>query len=235
MLGQPHQAPRRGALRQRHRAGDAGAEALEGRGVGGHPADDRQPEAGVHPAVLHHGAAGDGRQRRRGPALRRHRHAGEVLAGVEEDPRTSRSRSIARCPAVLARSGCWRSIHDFMVFDAGVKKSAATTSTSASRRRRRGSPSARAASSGTPRARASRLTMVWLAKWIREHQPDARAADHRPHRARRADREGLQGRQRAIYRTSSGADLLDTLNKSDRVADLLAGPQVPRLRGRGGS
>ena len=45
-------------------------------------------------------------------------------------------------------------IHDFIVFDAGVKKARATTSTSASRQRRSASPSARAASSGTPRARA---------------------------------------------------------------------------------
>ena len=70
-----HQAPGRRALRQRHRPGDAGAEALDGRGVGGHPADHRQPEAGVHPPVLHDRAARHGGQRRRGPALRRHRHA----------------------------------------------------------------------------------------------------------------------------------------------------------------
>ena len=32
----------------------------QGRRLGGHPADHRQPEAGVHPPVLHHGAARDG-------------------------------------------------------------------------------------------------------------------------------------------------------------------------------
>ena len=72
------------------------AEALEGGGLGGHPADHRQPEAGLHPAVLHHRAAGDGRQRRRGPALRRDRHAGEVLAGVAGRRQTSTSRSTGR-------------------------------------------------------------------------------------------------------------------------------------------
>ena len=46
-----------------------------GRRVGGHPADHRQPEARVHPPVLHDRAAGHGRQRCRGPALRGHRHA----------------------------------------------------------------------------------------------------------------------------------------------------------------
>ena len=39
--------------------------------------------------------------------------------------------------------------------------------------------------------------MVWLAKWIRENvHRRPRAHHHRPHRAGRADREGLQGRQR---------------------------------------
>ena len=69
-----HQAPGYRSLRQRHRARDARTQALEGRRVGGHPPEHRQPEAGVHSPVLHDGAAGDGRQRRRGPALRRHRH-----------------------------------------------------------------------------------------------------------------------------------------------------------------
>ena len=58
---------------------------LNTRCCGGHPADDRQPEAGVHPAVLHDRPARDGRQRRRGAALRGHRHAGEVLAELAAD------------------------------------------------------------------------------------------------------------------------------------------------------
>jgi type I restriction enzyme R subunit len=57
--------------------------------------------------------------------------------------------------------------------------------------------------------------MVWLAKWIREHQNDARVLLI-------TDRTELDdqiekvfgGVNEAVYRTKSGADLLDTLNKS---------------------
>ena len=52
-----HQAPRRRALRQRPRARHDRAQALEGRRLRGHPPDHRQPEAGVHPPVLHDRAA----------------------------------------------------------------------------------------------------------------------------------------------------------------------------------
>ena len=96
VLGQPHQAPRRRALRQRHRARRPRAEALHGGRLRGHPPDHRQPEAGVHPPVLHDRPARHGRQRRRGPALRRHRHAGEVLAGLDGGRPTSRTRSTGR-------------------------------------------------------------------------------------------------------------------------------------------
>ena len=169
-----HQAAGRGAVRQRHRARDVGAEAVEGRGVGGHPADDRQPEAGVHPTVLHDRAAGDGRQRCRGAALRRHRHAGEVLAGVarglgHRGPARSGSHA-----AVLEGRGCSSCIHDFMVFDAGIKKTCRHNQyfgVKAAQERiakREGGIIWHTQGSGKS------LTMVWLAKWIREHQPDAR-------------------------------------------------------------
>ena len=136
--------------------------------------------------------------------------------------------------AVLARSGCWRSSTTSWSSTRASRRPAGTTSTSASRPRRRGSPSARAASSGTPRARASRLTMVWLAKWIREHQDDARVLliTDRTELDEQIERV-FNGVNETIYRTTSGADLLGTLNKSRPVADLLAGPQVPRLRRRG--
>ena len=78
---QPPARPR--ALRQRHRLGSAGAEALHGVGCRGHPPEPRQPEEGVHPAVFRHGAVPDGGQRHRGIALRRHRDPGEALAALE--------------------------------------------------------------------------------------------------------------------------------------------------------
>jgi hypothetical protein len=71
--------------------------------------------------------------------------------------------------------------------------------------------------------------MVWLAKWIRENRGRRTGADHhRPHRAGRADREGVLGVNEAICRTKSGADLINKLNGTDRIVDVLAGPQVWR-------
>ena len=96
--GRAQQAPRHRALRQRHRAGRHRAQALVRQRQRGHPPEHRQPEAALHPAVLHDGAAAVRRQRRRGPALRRDRDAGEVLARVEgaEASDRSRTRSTAR-------------------------------------------------------------------------------------------------------------------------------------------
>ena len=77
--------------------------------------------------------------------------------------------------------------------------------------------------------------MVWLAKWIREHQHDARVLLITDRTELDEQIEGVfNGVNEEIYRTTSGADLLDTLNQSAAVADLLAGPQVPRLRRRRG-
>ena len=53
VAGPAHQAPRRRALRQRHRAGVLELKRSKVAVSRGHPAEHRQPEAGVHPAVLH--------------------------------------------------------------------------------------------------------------------------------------------------------------------------------------
>jgi type I restriction enzyme R subunit len=106
-------------------------------------------------------------------------------------------------------------IHDFMVFDAGVKKVCrhnqyfGVKAAQARIAKREGGIIWHTQGSGKS------LTMVWLAKWIREHQPDARVLLI-------TDRTELDdqiekvfaGVNESIYRTSSGLDLLVTLNKS---------------------
>ena len=84
--------PGRGALRQRHRAGRAGAEALHRLRGRGHPPEPGQPEEGLHRALLLHHAVGHGRQRHRGPALRHDPDAGEVLPDLEGRRAPSRTR-----------------------------------------------------------------------------------------------------------------------------------------------
>jgi len=106
-------------------------------------------------------------------------------------------------------------IHDFIVFDAGVKKGPRHNQyfgVKAAQERiakREGGIIWHTQGSGKS------LTMVWLAKWIREHQDDARVLLI-------TDRTELDdqiekvfnGVNEQIYRTSSGADLLGTLNQT---------------------
>lgn len=107
-------------------------------------------------------------------------------------------------------------IHNFIVFDAGVKKGPRHNQyfgVKAAQDRiakREGGIIWHTQGSGKS------LTMVWLAKWIRENQPDARVLLI-------TDRTELDeqiekvfgGVNEQIYRTKSGADLISTLNASD--------------------
>lgn len=107
-------------------------------------------------------------------------------------------------------------VHDFMVFDAGQKKTCRHNQyfgVKAAQERiakREGGIIWHTQGSGKS------LTMVWLAKWIRENQPDARVLLI-------TDRTELddqiekvfQGVNESIYRAKSGGDLLATLNTSE--------------------
>ena len=107
-------------------------------------------------------------------------------------------------------------IHDFIVFDAGTKKTArpnqyfGVKAAQARIARREGGIIWHSQGSGKS------LTMVWLAKWIREHQPEARVFII-------TDRTELDeqiekifaGVNEKIYRTTSGVDLLTQINQHD--------------------
>ncbi|SHV09078.1 HsdR family type I site-specific deoxyribonuclease [Mycobacteroides abscessus subsp. abscessus] len=106
-------------------------------------------------------------------------------------------------------------IHDFMVFDSGVKKGPRHNQyfgvKAAQQRvaRREGGIIWHTQGSGKS------LTMVWLAKWIREHQPEARVLliTDRTELDEQIEKV-FNGVNEQIYRTSSGADLIGTLNAS---------------------
>ena len=107
-------------------------------------------------------------------------------------------------------------VHDFMVFDAGVKKTCRHNQyfgVKAAQDRvakREGGIIWHSQGSGKS------LTMVWLAKWIREHQKDARVLLVTDRTELDEQIEGVfNGVGEEIYRTSSGADLLATLNQSE--------------------
>ena len=81
--GQPRAAAGPRAVRERHRHRRAGAEEQPRQHRRRHPPEPLQPAARVQRLVLQHGAVHLRRQRLRGAAIRRHRHAGEVLPQVE--------------------------------------------------------------------------------------------------------------------------------------------------------
>jgi type I restriction enzyme R subunit len=107
-------------------------------------------------------------------------------------------------------------IHDFIVFDAGTKKTCrpnqyfGVRAAQLSIGKREGGIIWHTQGSGKS------LTMVWLAKWIREHQKDARVLliTDRTELDDQIERV-FAGVNETIYRTKSGVDLLSTLNKSD--------------------
>ena len=122
-------------------------------------------------------------------------------------------------------------VHDFIVFDAGVKKACRPNQYFGVRaaqervRRREGGLIWHTQGSGKS------LTMVWLAKWIREHQPDARVLliTDRTELDEQIEKV-FDGVREKIYRTRSAADLLDTLDKS---AEWLICSLIQKFRGSG--
>jgi len=106
-------------------------------------------------------------------------------------------------------------VHDFMVFDAGTKKTCrhnqyfGVKAAQARVIKREGGIIWHTQGSGKS------LTMVWLAKWLRENQPDARVLLITDRTELDEQIEGVfKGVNEDIYRTTSGADLLGTLNNS---------------------
>ncbi|NDJ85981.1 MAG: HsdR family type I site-specific deoxyribonuclease, partial [Chloroflexi bacterium] len=108
-------------------------------------------------------------------------------------------------------------IHDFCVFDGGSRKICRHNQYFGVRaaqeyiQRREGGIIWHTQGSGKS------LTMVWLAKWIREHITDSRVLiiTDRTELDEQIEQVFL-GVDEDIYRTSSGADLINVLNQSER-------------------
>ncbi len=108
-------------------------------------------------------------------------------------------------------------VHDFMVFDAGVKKTCrhnqyfGVRAAQARVRSREGGIVWHTQGSGKS------LTMVWLAKWIREHVESARVllVTDRTELDEQIEKV-FKGVDEDIHRTTSGTDLVRALNAGDR-------------------
>ncbi|BCT76432.1 restriction endonuclease subunit R [Sinomonas cyclohexanicum] len=107
-------------------------------------------------------------------------------------------------------------IHDFMVFDAGTKKTCRHNQYFGVKAAQQRIAAREGGIIWHTQGSGKSLTMVWLAKWIREHQDQARVVII-------TDRTELDdqikqvfgGVNENIYRTTSGADLIGTLNAHD--------------------
>ncbi len=156
----------------------------------------------------------------RGPALRRHRHAGEVLAALEggrADPIAGDNPlDRASWASSAARSGCSRSSTTSWSSTPAPRRPAVTTSTSASGRAGARAARARAASSGTPRARGKSLTWSGSPSGSASTSADARVLiiTDRTELDEQIEKV-FKGVNEEIYRTKSGADLVARLNASE--------------------
>jgi type I restriction enzyme R subunit len=111
-------------------------------------------------------------------------------------------------------------IHDFMVFDSGVKKICrhsqffAVKASQESLKQREGGIIWHAQGSGKS------LIMVWLTKWIREHFPESRILIITDRTELDQQIEGIyKNVHEDLYRCKSGADLIEKLN--DNLPSLL--------------
>ena len=126
---------------------------------------------------------------------------GEVLAALEGGRSSPERPGTTRCfgswASSATRNDCSRSSTTSWCSTQASRRPAATTSTSVYAQRRIGLQRREGGIIWHTQGSGKSLTMVWLAKWIREHVPGRAGADHhRPYRTGRADREGLQGCKR---------------------------------------
>ncbi|MBE9144891.1 type I restriction endonuclease subunit R [Planktothrix mougeotii] len=107
-------------------------------------------------------------------------------------------------------------IHNFIVFDKGIKKTCRHHQyfgiKAAQKHIQRGEGGIIWHTQGSGKS----LTMVWLAKWIRENTTDARILIITDRTELDDQIEGIfQGVDEEIYKTKSGSDLINTLNQTN--------------------
>jgi type I restriction enzyme R subunit len=107
-------------------------------------------------------------------------------------------------------------VHDFIIFDRGWKKVPRHNQYFGVKAAQKRVQSREGGIIWHTQGSGKSLTMVWLAKWIREHVNDARVLIITDRTELDEQIEGVfKGVDEDIYRTSSGADLIQTLNTSE--------------------
>lgn len=107
-------------------------------------------------------------------------------------------------------------IHDFIVFDAGIKKTCRHNQFFGIEAAKRHVAKREGGIIWHTQGSGKSLTMVWLAKWIRENVRDTRVliVTDRTELDEQIEKV-FTGVEEEIYRTKSGADLVSTLNMSN--------------------
>lgn len=105
-------------------------------------------------------------------------------------------------------------IHDFIVFDAGIKKTCRHNQFFGIESAKRHVAKREGGIIWHTQGSGKSLTMVWLAKWIRENVKDSRVliVTDRTELDEQIEKV-FTGVEEEIYRTKSGADLVSTLNQ----------------------
>jgi len=107
-------------------------------------------------------------------------------------------------------------IHNFVVFDAGTKKVARKNQYFGVKAAQQCIQLRDNGIIWHTQGSGKSLTMVWLAKWIRENQTDARVLVVTDRTELDEQIEGVfQGVDETIYRSRSGADLVSVLNRAE--------------------
>jgi len=107
-------------------------------------------------------------------------------------------------------------IHDFILFDAGVKKSCRQNQYFGVKAAQKRLMDNEGGIIWHTQGSGKSLTMVWLTKWIREHVDNARVLVITDRTELDEQIEGVfAGVDEHIYRTTSGADLISNLNESE--------------------
>lgn len=136
------------------------------------------------------------------------------LKWKEDVPNTFSSELDFHLSRICNKQRFLQIIHDFIVFDAGVKKTCRHNQFFGVEAARRHVAKREGGIVWHTQGSGKSLIMVWLAKWVRENRPNSRVLIV-------TDRSELDeqiekvftGVDEDIYRTASGADLIATLNQ----------------------
>lgn len=134
----------------------------------------------------------------------------------EAHPQAADNPLLRELGQICSKTRLLELIHDFMVFDAGTKKTCRHNQYFGVRAAQERVRSREGGIIWHTQGSGKSLTMVWLAKWIREHIRDSRVliVTDRTELDEQIEKV-FKGVNEEIYRTSSGADLVSVLNANE--------------------